>query len=111
MDPKKLAETKKPKFWIEDYWNEWASRAGYICFAQEGDGIEELKATPVKTFPEYVVEKEYYMQKCDLAIIPGSFIHQSNRLVRLYNALIAQEEIDLNKLERVTLLANKLIYK
>ena len=65
---------------------------------QTGD---EIDRDPALTFQEYVQDKVYLGQKCDLGIIPRQFIHQSNRLVRIYNHLISQEEVDTDKVKRL----------
>lgn len=96
---------------MHDYWNVWASPAFDIMMAKRDGEFDKLRKNPLTTFQEYVPDKEYYGQKCDLKIIPEQFIHQTNRLVRIYNNLIAQNEIDLSKLERIVNLAQKAIYK
>jgi hypothetical protein len=111
MDKVKLEETKKPSFWINDYWTVWTSPAIEIAIAK-GDNKTDLPIKdPLKTFKEYIAGKEYYGQKCDLGIIPQQFIHRTDRLVKMYNHLITQEKIDLNKLEKVVDLARKVIYR
>lgn len=107
----KFDETMNPCLWIEDYCNAWASPLLNIFMARRDGNLRELRENSLDTFKEYVAKKTYYGQRCDLTTIPERFIYQTNKLVGIYNDLIAQEKLDLDKLERVANLAKKVIYR
>jgi len=95
-----------PKFWMNAYWNEWLPRARRICRDHRDGDTEWLREHPVVTFSEYVSGDE-----CDFDIIPNSFISQTDRLASIYNNLISREELDLDKMDRVVNLAQRIIYR
>ncbi|MFH1592013.1 MAG: hypothetical protein ABIB47_01465 [Candidatus Woesearchaeota archaeon] len=72
--------------------------------------LDELRTEPVEAFQEYVSDRIYHNRKCDITKMPQRLIRQLDRLVKIYNSLIAQEEIDIDKLSRVVNLASKTIY-
>jgi len=107
MSNKKITNPDNPKFWIGDYWNAWQPQHFRVFFRDE---LPDNKLEPVRTFQKYVEDQgDNYGKRCDLAIIPKLFIHQNDRLVRIYNNLISQEEIDLGRVEKVIKLAQKVI--
>ena len=112
MDIKeKIEETKKPTLWIQDYWNSWLN-LGMEIYLAKNNGKDLPKDHKVETFAErFSKEKHfYYGQKLDISTIPKRFLHQNDRLVRVYNDLCSQASPDLDKLERVVEMARVLIY-
>ncbi|MBR9705161.1 hypothetical protein GOV12_07145 [Candidatus Pacearchaeota archaeon] len=106
-------ESKNPKFWIQDYWNEWVFQGLNLAALEYGDmgvGIDVIRKNEVKTFLEYIEHHGYDSQLCDLDMIPLEFIDKTNRLVRLYNKYINEEPIILSKLEIIVSMARRVIY-
>jgi hypothetical protein len=93
--------------WIKDYGNEWEAVDLQINILSEGYSDRK----PIKTFREYVLGRVYSGQECNLESIPQGFIHQSDRLVRIYNNFISRDELDIERMKRVIGLAKKVIYK
>ena len=106
-----IQETKKPAFWICDYGNVWNSSALQVLLAKRDRTLADLNRNPLQTFGEYSAKTSYYGQRCDLRIIPKRFIQRNDRLVRIYNNLIARAEIDLERLERAVNLGRKNVYR
>ena len=74
-------------------------------------GIEVLRKSPVKTFEERKAENPFVRENCDISSLPQRFIHQTNRLARIYNEIVFSESPDFDKLERVIDLARETCYK
>jgi len=108
MFKKYVEKMKKPDFWIQDYWNAWIGPRMLISSIERRQGnlednIQKLRSARIPTFEEYVSipERTYDGQRCDLSTVPQRFIDQNDRLVRIYNKLLQEEEIDIRKLKRV----------
>jgi hypothetical protein len=86
---------------------------GLVNLEGSEENLSELKSARVLTFGDYVSrpEREYYGVGCDTSIIPKRFLHQCNRLVKIYNSLLDEENINLEKLERVISIAQRVVYK
>ena len=110
MNQDKSKEAEKPEFWMSDYFNAWASAGLDIedvkCGAMDAS---TLWHNPIQIFEEYIADRVYYGKKCPLSKIPKKFIVQTNRLAKLYNSLIDQNEVSISKLERVLFLVNRII--
>jgi len=107
-----IAETKKPNFWIQDYANAWLGPSHALHWLERNEGdteenIREVRAGVVPTFEEFVSmpERVYSGVRCDRSIIPKRFTHQNDRLVRMYNQLLEEDEINVPKLRRIIDLA------
>lgn len=115
----KMVKTKKQinkelvRSAIRDYWNNWISKAWDIEDVKEGDekALKRLKENPVKTFEEYAIGMPYEEGRVQkTTVFPEPFIWKINKLVRIYNHLITQQKLDINKLERTVNLARRVVY-
>jgi len=109
-------EARKPKFWIQDYWNAWLGPSLALMFVEReksDENIRKLRDGKIPTFGEFVSapKREYDGGRCDLTIIPERFIHQIDRLVRIYNSFLAEENNAFVKLRRTIDLAYKVVHK
>ena len=101
---------------VLDYWNAWQPSESKITFRNEL-GEKTKKLEPIRTFLEYYqdIQKQYSENgidyRYDISMILPRFIHQSNRLVKIYNSLISQKEVDLEKTMRVINLEQKIIFQ
>lgn len=109
--PENIEKAKDPDLWIQDYWNAWFVPFFGLYVDKKRGELKKNSEYKVKTFEEYVSEKVYYGQRCDMDIIPELFIKQNDRLVSIYNTVLKEEPLDFDKLERVTNLAHKVVYR
>jgi len=107
---KERKETKNglpPAGLIQDHWTTWLNAADDIYNAQHGEP-SELKSYRPEDFKKSVSEKSYGAR---LDEVPEIFIHQLDRLRRIYDELASQKKPDLDKLERTVDLARVICYK